>query len=153
MPSAWPGGCQCGAVRYEVAAAEVLTLICCHCRECQKQSASAFGMSLILPRAAFALLQGELLSFQWRSDRRAARRGSFCPACGVRIYNDDAEAGPWVSVKAGTLDDTSLLAPVGQLWTIRAQSWLALPDGLLCYEGEPESDAALEAAYRERRRP
>jgi len=40
------GGCQCGAVRYAVAA-EPLRLYVCHCRECQKQSGSAFGMSLI----------------------------------------------------------------------------------------------------------
>ena len=39
------GGCQCGAVRYAISAAP-LRLIACHCRECQKQSASAFGMSL-----------------------------------------------------------------------------------------------------------
>ncbi|MEI9964568.1 MAG: hypothetical protein WDM92_07580 [Caulobacteraceae bacterium] len=38
------GGCQCGAVRYELRSAE-RTLWICHCHECQKQSGSAFGMS------------------------------------------------------------------------------------------------------------
>jgi hypothetical protein len=34
------GGCQCGVLRY-VVTAEPLALYVCHCRECQKQSASA----------------------------------------------------------------------------------------------------------------
>ena len=53
------GGCQCGAVRYEIAA-EPLTVYVCHCRECRKQSASAFGISLLVPRDALRLLQGEV---------------------------------------------------------------------------------------------
>ena len=41
------GGCQCGAVRYAISAAP-LTLYCCHCTECQAQSSSAFGMSMLV---------------------------------------------------------------------------------------------------------
>jgi hypothetical protein len=51
------GGCQCGAVRYEVSR-EPLALYVCHCRECQKQSASAFGMSLIVRRLEFSVTRG-----------------------------------------------------------------------------------------------
>ena len=39
------GGCQCGKIRYRLIA-EPLMLYICHCSDCQKQSASAFGMSL-----------------------------------------------------------------------------------------------------------
>jgi len=80
------------------------------------------------------------------------RQGSFCPDCGVRVYNDDVEEGPWISVKAGTLDDTGRLAPVGQLWTRRAQPWVAQPEECLVYDGEPESDEPLYAAWRARMR-
>ena len=40
------GGCQCGAVRYEIAQ-EPLAVYVCHCRECQKQSASATNRAAI----------------------------------------------------------------------------------------------------------
>jgi hypothetical protein len=50
----WSGGRQCGAIRYEVAFEEVLTLVCCHCRECQRQSASAFGRSTYEALAHFS---------------------------------------------------------------------------------------------------
>ena len=39
------GGCQCGTVRYAIAG-EPLWVIVCHCKECQRQSGSAFGMTL-----------------------------------------------------------------------------------------------------------
>ena len=39
------GGCQCGQIRYEVSG-EPIVLYRCHCTECQRQSGSAFGMSM-----------------------------------------------------------------------------------------------------------
>ncbi len=44
------GGCQCGAIRYE-SEGQPIALYICHCRECQKQSASAFGISLDVNRS------------------------------------------------------------------------------------------------------
>ncbi|HET8726751.1 MAG TPA: GFA family protein [Alphaproteobacteria bacterium] len=148
MTETWTGGCQCGRVRYEVAPDAVLTLVCCHCRECQRQSASAFGMSMIMPRSAFRLVRGTLKTWERRSDRRTVSRAHFCPNCGVRIFHGGGDADAEISLKPGTLDDTGVLDPVGHLWTRRAQPWVPLPaDGLL-YEGEPESDDDLYAAYR-----
>ena len=51
------GGCQCGGVRYEIKAAP-LSLYVCHCTECQRQSGSAFALSLAVPRDAFAVVRG-----------------------------------------------------------------------------------------------
>src|SRR5260370_2404122 len=56
------GGCQCGAVRYEIAGAPVATYVC-HCRECRKQSASAFGISVIVRAGDFNLKQGTVKSW------------------------------------------------------------------------------------------
>jgi hypothetical protein len=44
MPAPYTGGCQCGSVRY-VLTTEPIRLVACHCKECQRQSGSAFGMS------------------------------------------------------------------------------------------------------------
>ena len=51
------GGCQYGELRYEIAA-EPLALYVCHCRECQKQSASAFGLSLRVPSSRLRVTPG-----------------------------------------------------------------------------------------------
>lgn len=58
MKIAYTGGCQCGQIRDEICA-EPLTLYVCHCQECQKQSSSAFGMSLTVPCDAVVILQGQ----------------------------------------------------------------------------------------------
>ena len=52
------GGCQCTAVRYELIGIPKM-LYACHCSDCQKQSASAFGMSLITSRDDVNFSQGQ----------------------------------------------------------------------------------------------
>jgi hypothetical protein len=42
---------------------------------------------------------------------------AFCPECGVRIYNRTSQL---MSVKAGTLDHTSLLRPDAHYWITAA---------------------------------
>jgi hypothetical protein len=61
------GGCQFGYIRYEISG-EPLALYICHCRECQKQSASAFGMSLEVKRADFHITRGEARSWSRGTD-------------------------------------------------------------------------------------
>ena len=46
------GRCQCGAAAYSVSAVPEAVYVC-HCRECQKQSASAFGISVSVAKAQF----------------------------------------------------------------------------------------------------
>ena len=53
------GGCQCGAVRYEYTG-KPLQLVICHCKECQKQTSSAFGMTLPVAKLDFRVLSGTL---------------------------------------------------------------------------------------------
>jgi hypothetical protein len=139
------GGCQCGAVHYRITGWPV-TLYCCHCTECQRQASSAFGMSLRVAR--------DDVDIDWPAMARRVRdvgrpnevHGHFCANCGVRIVHDrPGEAN--VTIKAGTLDDTSWLNPVGHIWTASAQPWMRFPDGSLVYETQPERFDDLEAAW------
>ncbi|TDJ73687.1 MAG: hypothetical protein E2O38_02220, partial [Proteobacteria bacterium] len=58
----YTGGCQCGDVRYEVVRTRQ-RLVVCHCTDCQRQSGSAFGMTLVVHEADFRLTQGEPKTF------------------------------------------------------------------------------------------
>src|SRR5262247_2059968 len=116
------GGCQCGAVRYRIAG-EPVSVAICHCTECQKQSGSAFGMSFIVARDAFQLLRGTLKSFTRKANSGRPLVCAFCPECGTRIYHQPGWLETVVSVKPGTLDDTSFLRPTVQVWTSRRQPW------------------------------
>ncbi len=126
----YPGGCQCGGIRYVI---EGVThgLSICHCQDCQRQSGSAFGMSLIVSPEAFKLSKGTLKTFEVTTDSGRTKTCAFCPDCGVRICNYTESR---TSIKAGTLDDVSWLEPRAHFWTSRKQPWVELPEGARCYE-------------------
>ncbi len=138
MPDVREGGCQCGTIRYRVNA-EPIAVGICHCTECQRQSGSAFGMSLIIPKDAFQLLRGTLKTFTRSSDSGRPVLGAFCPECGTRIYHEPRYREGVFNVKPGTLDDTSFLQPTVQVWTARRHSWIGLPAALRSFEGQPPS--------------
>jgi len=138
MPNVREGGCQCGTIRYRVDA-EPIAVGICHCMECQRQSGSAFGMSLIIPKDAFQVLRGTLKTFTRPSDSGRPVLGAFCPECGTRIYHEPRWIEGVLNVKPGTLDDTAFLQPTIQVWTGRKHSWIGLPATLLSFEGQPPS--------------
>ena len=142
------GGCQCGRIRYEIDTAAILTLYCCHCRECQRQSSSGFGLSMRLPRDAFRLTQGALATWSRPTDRGGVTICHFCADCGTRIYHASPDPEASISLKAGSLDDTGWLKPVGHLWVSRAQPWLQICNDLLVYQGQPDTYDDLIARYR-----
>ena len=54
-----------------------------------------------------------------------------------------------LSIKAGSLDDTSILTPTCHLWTRSAQPWVApLLEDAVCFEQEPDSDETLRTQLR-----
>lgn len=130
------GGCECGALRYEITQDPVATAMC-HCTQCQKQSGSAFSMSLVVPRTGFAFTRGEPKIFAGVADSGADKQMLFCAECGVRICNRLSGMPNTVNVKPGTLDDTSGLAPIVAVWTASKQPWSPLPEGIVQFEGNP----------------
>ncbi|MGH7818888.1 MAG: GFA family protein [Candidatus Binatia bacterium] len=130
------GGCQCGAVRYRVDGTPIAIGIC-HCSECQCQSGSAFGMSYIVRKERFQLLRGVLKTFTRTADSGRPVVGAFCPDCGTRIYNEPRYMGGVLTLKPGTLDDTSFLQPTVEVWAARKHPWVGLPAGLRSFERQP----------------
>ena len=139
------GGCNCGAIRY-VISSRPLTVYICHCHLCQKRTGSAFSMSMVIPSDGFQITQGA----PKRTERRLAGGGKsvscVCPSCCSRIHTQ-REGRSTVNVRAGTLDDTSKIRPVAQIWTGSAQPW-ALVDGILSYADQPTDQAPLFDAWR-----
>lgn len=136
MSEAREGGCQCGAVRYRVRG-EPLALAACHCTECQRQTGSAFGMSLVVKRADFEILSGELRRFTRTAESGRPLHCHFCPDCGCRIYHEPTFTDAVVNVKAGTLDDPRGLEPSVHVWTKSKQRWVPIPPDAKTLETNP----------------
>jgi hypothetical protein len=120
------GGCQCGNIRYRLEGGP-FEVVACHCLDCQRQSGSAFGMSLIVKPEAFVLISGKLKNFIVTTESGRIKTCAFCPVCGSRIHH---RSNRGMSVKAGTLDDTSGLKPTAHYWTKRKQPWVVIPEGV-----------------------
>ncbi|MEO0431809.1 MAG: GFA family protein [Cyanobacteria bacterium J06656_5] len=152
MPFPYTGGCQCGQIRYEIQA-EPLTLYVCHCTECQRQSSSAFGMSMPVPRDAVKLSQGT--PKQWSRPAASGRTVIcfFCGECGTRLFHQPTRNNKITNIKPGTLDDTSWLQPVGNLWTTSAQPWIPLSDNMVNIEQQPKSEESAEMCRRFKKKP
>jgi hypothetical protein len=133
------GGCQCGAVRYEVTAA-LSAIYVCHCRECRRQSASAFGISAIVPRAALRLVRGTPRFWSRATDSGNQLDCAFCPDCGSRLWHERAGAGPdaSVSVKGGSLDQPPDVSRAVHIWTSRKLPGIVIPEGATRFDREPE---------------
>jgi hypothetical protein len=133
------GGCECGGIRYRVTG-DPLAVTICHCTQCQRQSGSAFSMSLVVLREHFQLLRGEPRTFTTTSDSGARKGCLFCATCGVRIYNALERMPATVNVKPGTLDDTAWLAPQLEVWRASRQPWLELPELGPRFDGNPRRE-------------
>src|SRR5688572_11631663 len=68
------GGCECGRVRYQLATAPIF-VNCCHCRQCQRLSGSAFAINAMIEADRVELL-GDAVSSVER--RRGAVHCSDC---------------------------------------------------------------------------
>jgi len=123
------GVCQCGRVRYTLVG-DAYRLNVCHCLDCQRQSGSAFGMSLVIKPESFQLDAGQLRTFVTTADSGRDKTCAFCGDCGVRIYN---RTSALMSIKPGTLHDTSWLQPHAHYWTRSKQAWTPLPGDVPCF--------------------
>ena len=143
------GGCQCGALRYEVRQAP-LSVYACHCTECQRQSGSAFGLSLLAARDAVAVTSGTPKRWRRRLDSGYAIDCVFCAECGTRLWHEPERNPAGAVVKPGTLDDTRWLDPVGHIWTSSAQRWFTIPADTVNYDAQPPELSRLIAAWQDR---
>jgi len=129
------GGCQCGALRYEVTEAPQMVYTC-HCTDCQRLTSSAFSMAIVVADGAFRLTRGEPRPLQKTADSGRVNTVWICQQCGSWICGAPTP-GSALRVRAGTLDDTSWLRPAVHFWTRNKQPWVALPEGDRSFETQP----------------
>lgn len=131
------GGCQCGALRISVAPGPS-SLYVCHCTECHKQSASAFGISLAVARETLSVTKGEPKSWTRLTDSGRRLRCLFCPTCGSRVWHEPAENPQSARIKGGALDSPPDLSDAIYIWTKSKLAGLEIPAGAKQFPGEPD---------------
>jgi hypothetical protein len=133
------GGCHCGALRYEISAPPILTYTC-HCTDCQRITGTAFSLAIIVPEDTFHLVKGEPRQVERIADSGRVNVRLLCPDCGCWISGIGRPSADGVvirRVRAGTLDDRSLLRPTVHYFTRSKQPWVTLPEGDQIFEAQP----------------
>lgn len=127
------GGCLCGAIRYEYDG-EIGSAGYCHCADCRRISGSAFGVSLRVKAAGFRIVKGAPKGFTKPGDSGRPVTRYFCPDCGSPLYTEPPLHPETVFIKAGSLDDPTIVTPDRQAWTRSRVAWAEIDPTIASYE-------------------
>jgi hypothetical protein len=101
------GSCRCGEVRLKISAPPMITMAC-HCRGCQKMSASAFSCSAAIPAQGFKVTAGEPVIGGAHGDDT---HHYHCPRCKSWLFTRPVGMDWFVNVRPTMFDDTYWFAP------------------------------------------
>jgi hypothetical protein len=140
------GGCQCGAVRFQLNAGP-LGVYSCYCKDCQRASGSTHTISVIMKREDVSFTCEAVQSYDKVADSGRVVRMNGCPKCGYRVWNEPLAAPHLLVMKAGNLDDISWARPVGSIWTASKAPWVEIDLSQPHFPGQPPSREPLFAAW------
>lgn len=126
------GGCRCGQVRFRIGAPPILTMAC-HCRGCQRMSASAFSLSAAIPSAGFEVIAGEPVIGGLHG---ADAHHYHCPHCKSWIFTRPEGMDWFVNIRPTMLDDAKWFTPFIETYTSEKLPWAATP-AVHSYEAFP----------------
>jgi hypothetical protein len=142
------GGCQCGAVRFELKA-RPLGVYNCYCKDCQRASGSTHTISVIMKREDVSFACEAVQSYDKLADSGRIVRMHGCPKCGYKVWNEPLSAPHLLVMKAGNLDDMSWAQPIGSIWTASKAPWVTIDPDQPSFPGQPPSRESLFNAWNE----
>jgi hypothetical protein len=145
------GGCACGAVRYRMTTPP-LFVHCCHCKDCQRQTGSAFALNALIETDRVDMLSGETQRYDMPTDSGRPHGVYRCTHCGTAVWSEYGGLKVLRFVRVGTLDDPSALPPDVHIYTRSKLPWVVLPDGVPRFEAYYESKKLWPAESLQRRR-
>ena len=129
--------CLCGAVRISCGKPVGLGSYC-HCQDCRKSTGSAFGVNIPFEVGEFRVISGETFSYTKTADSGNELTRHFCPNCGSPMYGKSPQHPGRVYVRAGVIDQPSLIGPATQSWCRSRVEWAVIDPGLPSYpRGKP----------------
>lgn len=127
------GGCACGAVRYRLTRAPMF-VHCCHCRDCQRQTGSAFVINALIETSCIEIGQGETKPSRMPTDSGRPHDIYRCRDCGTALWSDYGGRPALRFVRVGTLDKPEAVQPDVHIFTRSKLPWVSLPEGVPTYE-------------------
>ncbi len=145
------GGCFCGKVRYRLTSAPMF-VHCCHCRNCQSQTGSAFVLNALIETDRIEMLSGEPEPTTVESGSGHPHDIYRCPDCRTAVWSDYGRRPGLRFVRVGTLDDPAALSPDVHIFTRSKLPWVRLPEDVHSYEVYYDIEKLWPPESLERRR-
>ena len=125
------GGCNCGAVRYEVTA-PLVGASYCHCRRCQRRSGTAASPQAHPAPGTFRIVAGRTSLRVWKPPDGGEKW--FRGECGSAMFGSNPSHPESIGIRMGTFDDYPDVQPTVRQYVAFAASWEPIPaDGLPRY--------------------
>lgn len=125
------GGCRCGEIRFKVFGDPLITMAC-HCRGCQRMTASAYSVSAFYPADRFEVLAGEPVA----GALRGPQRHLYCPSCLSWVFTRPEGMDDFVNVRSTLLDSPQNDAPFIETVIAEALPWARI-GAAHAFEGFP----------------
>jgi len=119
------GGCNCGAVRYEVTE-PLARASYCHCKRCQRRSGAAASPSAHPTPGSFHIVAGEDRLKLWKPADGGEKW--FCGDCGSPIFGRNPSHPDAIGIRMGTFDADPGIRPSVRAFVAFAAPWEAIPD-------------------------
>lgn len=113
------GSCRCGELRIKISAPPMITMAC-HCKGCQKMSASAFSCSAAIPTSGFEVTAGEPVIGGVHGDDI---HHYHCQHCKSWMFTRMAGMDWFINVRPTMLEDATWFAPFVETYTSTKFPW------------------------------
>src|SRR5690349_21126579 len=101
METRLEGGCACGQVRYRLCAAPMI-VHCCHCKDCQRQTGSAFVLNALIETDQVQQLGGDTRLVTMPTDSGLPHKVARCTSCGTAVWSHYGGRDKLCFVRVGT---------------------------------------------------
>jgi hypothetical protein len=109
---------------------------CCHCRDCQKLTGSAFAINAMIEADRVEVTSNGQPVTQGETVKEMR-----CPKCGVLLWATHRLFGdPILFLRAGTLDDAKRIEPSSHFFVSRKHHWVVIPPGVPAFAELPGPD-------------
>jgi hypothetical protein len=133
MGETFDGQCFCGRVRYRMQGRPMF-IHCCHCRDCQQQSGSAFVVNGLIEAERIKPMEGAPKPVSMRTDSGHPHDIYRCEACQSALWSDYG-GRTWLRfVRMATLDRAGEFVPDVHIFTRSKLPWVVLPEGARAFQ-------------------
>ena len=116
----WTARCRCERLRMRISEPPILTMAC-HCAGCQRMSASAFSLSILVTSSGFEVTEGEPVI----GGLHGPSRHFHCAHCKTWAFTRPEGMDGFVNVRATMLEDHAWYVPFVETCRSEGFPWAA----------------------------